>query len=135
MSDPSTKILIALVRQLLAIDAALGNPDGADDSRAFRACDRLRSPLSKLIGIGGFRSLLSRALALAGEDVPWLRGLHINADGSVEGLETEVDPREFNKGELALMTEFVGLLVAFIGPALTLQFLLDICPTIPDTNL
>ena len=136
MSDRSTPKLKAFARQLLAAEAASGNPAGAKDPRAFRACERLRGPLGKLIGIGGFRSLLSRALALAGEEVPLLRALHIKADGSLEDLETEaeLDPREVAAAEVVLVAQIAGLLVTFIGPALTLQLLRDIWPKIPDPN-
>src|SRR5688572_813839 len=45
---------------------------------------RLRAPLGALTGPQGFRSLLSRALALAAGEVRWLRAVHIKADGSLE---------------------------------------------------
>ncbi len=132
MSDRRTPKLEAFARQILACEPALGNPASAKDSRTFRTYEKLREPLGKLIGIGGFRSLLSRALALAGEDVPSLRALHVKADGSLEGLETELDSREVDAAELALMAQVAGLLVTFIGPALTMQLLRDIWPKIPD---
>ena len=139
MSNSASPKLKEFARQLLAAEAASGNPAGAKDPRAFRACERLRGPLGKLIGIGGFRSLLSRALARAGEEVPVLRALHIKADGSLEDLETEAeldprDPREVAAAEVALVAQIAGLLVTFIGPALTLQLLRDIWPKIPDPN-
>lgn len=134
MADSAPPELKAFARQLLACEAALGNPAGAKESSAFRACEKLRGPLCKLVGVGGFRSLLSRALALAGEDAPMLRALHIRADGALEGLETDLDPREAAAAEVVLMAQITGLLVTFIGPTLTLQLLLDIWPNIDDPN-
>jgi len=134
MSDSATPKLKAFARQLLACEAALGIPAGAKDSRAFRASEKLRGPLGKLVGISGFRALLSRALALGGEEAPVLRALHIRADGSLEDLEADLDPRKLAEGEVVLIAHIAGLLVTFIGPALTLQLLRDIWPKIPDPN-
>ncbi len=134
MSDSATPKLKAFARQLLACEAATRDPAGTKDSRAFRACEKLRGPLGKLVGISGFRALLSRALAVGGEEAPVLRALHIRADGSLEDLEAGLDPRKLAEGEVVLMAHIVGLLVTFIGPALTLQLLRDIWPKIPEPN-
>jgi len=133
MPNRAPKKLKSFARQLLACEAALPNPEGAGGSGPFRACERLRGPLGKFIGIVGFRALLSRALALAGEEAPILRGLHIRADGSLESLETDLRPGEVSAAEAVLVAQITELLVTFIGPALTLQLLRDIWPDIgPD---
>ncbi len=134
MSEPSAKKLKAFAQQLLACEAALGNPVGAKDSRAFRGLAKLRAPLSKLIGVGGFRALLSRAQALAGEEVNWLYALDLKADGLLDGLETELTASEVAAGEAALIAQMTGLLVTFIGPALTMQLLREIWPEIPTPD-
>ncbi|MEO6785319.1 MAG: hypothetical protein ABI318_04220, partial [Chthoniobacteraceae bacterium] len=59
-------------RRLLVCEAATTQPADVKDSAAFRVCEKLRGPLGKLMGIGGFRSLFSRALVLACTEVPWL---------------------------------------------------------------
>jgi hypothetical protein len=133
--NSDTPKLKKIARRLLAHDEALGKPAGTKDSESFHVCEKLREPLSRLTGVGGFRSLLSRALALAGAEVPWLRALHIKADGSLEGLgqlETKLDSREVAGGEVALVSQLLGLLITFIGPALTLQLLHDIWPEMND---
>ncbi len=134
MAVSTTPKLKAFARKILACEADLGIPAGAKESGPFRACEKLRGPLGKLVGVGGYRSLLSRALALAGEDAPSLSALHIRADGSLEGPETNLDPREAAAAEVVLMAQITGLLVTFIGPALTLQFLRDIWPKVEDPN-
>ena len=124
-----------LARQLLAHELSLGQPSDATDSLAFRVCDKLRQPLGKLTGVGGFRSLLSRALALAGAEVPWLRALHIKADGSLEGLdalEAKLGASAVAEGEVVLMSHLLALLFTFIGTGLTLQLLHDIWPKLDD---
>ena len=134
MSDSATPRLKKFARQILAFEAASRNPADAKDSEAFGAFGKLRGPLGKLIGIVGFRSLLSRALALGGEEVPWLHALQIKADGSMERMEAKPDSREAAEGEVVLMAHLVGLLETFIGLKLTLQLLQDIWPEIDDPN-
>jgi hypothetical protein len=117
--------------RLLAYDEVSDKSAGTDEFRGFRVCEKLRGHLNKLTGVGGFSSLLSRALALAGAEIPWLRKLGIKSDGSLEGLEelvTIIDSRQIADGEVALVSQLLALLITFIGPALTLQLLRDIWP-------
>lgn len=120
-----------LAKRLLAEEAAAGKRAGANESAAFRVCEKLRQPLGQLLGVAGFRALFSRALARANEEVPWLRALHIKADGTLEGLgelEAELDEDQIEGGELVLVARLLELLVTFIGPALTLRFIQDAWP-------
>ncbi len=133
----ATPKLKEFARRLLAHNAAWGKPAGTKDPENFPVCEKLREPLSKLTGVGGFRSLLSRALALSGEEISWLRALHIKADGSLEGLEKlemKSEPRDIAEGEVVLVAQLLGLLVTFIGPALTAGLLHDIWPKMSDLD-
>lgn len=97
----------------------------------FQVTERLRPHLATLMGHGGFRALLARALKLAGDEVSWLRGVQVNADGTLEGLATphgSLTPAEFREGRIVLLAQLLGLLVAFIGPALTSRLLGEIWP-------
>ena len=126
----------SFARRLLDYETTLDKTSGAI-ATGFPVCERLRGPLGKLVGIGGFRSLLSRALALAGAEVPWLRSLHIKADGSFEGMDellAKLDSHELAESEVALVSHIFGLLVTFIGPTLTLELLQDIWPKMDDLN-
>jgi len=83
--------------------------------------EKLRPHLAALMGNGGFRALLSRALALASAKVPGLRAVHVKADGTLEGLEelhAQLDSAEFFEGRVVLLAQLLGLLVAFIGEIL-----------------
>jgi hypothetical protein len=116
---------------LLAYEVTLGKPLGTKGVVAFRVVEKLRAPLGKLMGTGGFQSLLSRALTLANAEVAWLCKLHIKADGSWEGideLQVKLNAHMIANGEVAIVSQLLGLLVTFIGPALTLQLLQDIWP-------
>ncbi len=137
MSNSATPKLREFTRRLLAYEVASGKPANAKDSAAFRVCEELRQPLGKLLGIGGFRALLARALAVAGAEVPWLRALQIKADGCWEGLnelEGKLDPRAIAEGEVVLVSQLLALLVTFIGSALTLPLLHDIWPKMDDLD-
>jgi hypothetical protein len=92
------------------------------------------------MGDVGFRALLSHALALAAAEVPWLRAVHVKADSSFDGLdapEAQLDLEEIAEGRVVLLAELFGLLVAFIGEALTLRLVGDVWPelTFNDSDL
>ncbi len=118
-------------RLLLAYEEVSGKSANGKDSVAFRVCDNLRGPLGKLMGMEGFRSLLLRAQVLSCAEVPWLCELRVKVDGSLDGLEeleAGLDARAISEGEVVLVGQLLGLLVIFIGPALTLRLLHDIWP-------
>lgn len=108
-----------------AADASAGNKFAG----AFRVCERLRPHLATYMGSVGFRSLLSRALVLAGAEVAWLRLLQVKVDGSLEGLDklaVQVSPEEMAEGGVVLVTQVLDLLTAFIGQDLTLQMVREL---------
>ena len=132
-----------LVRKLLASEpAGLGSSHG-DAGPAVRACEKLRVPLTKLIGGAGFSSLLSRALALAKRQAPWLEALRVEADGSLSGFNNQQDSGAADTarhGGEVLVVELLGLLVTFIGWSLMLSLVREAWPDaavdtmIPDTE-
>ena len=101
---------------------------------AFPIADRLRPQLTMLMGQGGFRALLSRALALATTEVSWMGAVQVNADGDLEWLEalgSQLNAAEFLEGRVVLLAQLLGLLVALIGPGLTSSLVGEIWPQIP----
>jgi len=99
----------------------------------FPATDRMRPQLMRLMGNGGVRALLSRALVLATIETPWLSNAAINSSGDLGGLEdigAEVDPDAFLEGRVILLAQLLGLLVTFIGPTLTSGLVHEIWPHI-----
>jgi hypothetical protein len=104
----------------------------------FHVMDLLRPHLATLMGNGGFRALLARALVLASAEAPWLRAIRVSADGTLEGLETpdaRLNPVEFREGRVVLLAQLLGLLVAFIGPGLTLRLVGEIWPQLATDNM
>jgi len=121
-----------LARQLLADEPVLvGRPDD-DVEQAVRACERLRVPLIRLAGAGGFSSLLSRALALAAREAPELAALRISPDGSLEGSNKippdAISTEAVRQAGVILVAELLGLLVTLVGQPLTLGIVRDAWP-------
>ncbi|HJP90322.1 MAG TPA: hypothetical protein VJ875_00095 [Pyrinomonadaceae bacterium] len=138
MTKPTPPELRKLAQRILAIEAAGTQPADAESPAMFRVCEKLRRSLSRLTGLDGFRSLLSRALALAGEEVGWFKAVRVMSDGSLVGLdevEKQISPREIAKGEIILITKLMGLLVTFIGEGLTFRLLQQTWPEVSFDNL
>jgi hypothetical protein len=123
MNRPISKMR-ELSERLLNHEARAAKLAGASLEPGFDACEKLRPHLASFMGIAGFRALLSRAVALAGGSVPWLRAIHVRADGSLEGLaefHQQLAPEELFEGRAVLLTHILELLVAFIGGILTVR--------------
>lgn len=90
------------------------------------------------MGTGGFRAVLSRALAVSNGEAAWLRAIHVKPNGSLEGLkemETQVSRSQFIESSVVLLENMFGLLVAFIGEGLTFHIISDIWPKVSLENL
>ena len=124
--------LRSLAKHLTAYEVS-GPPSATSNPPAFRTIEKLRSYLAMLMGPSGSQALLSRALVLAAPEVPWLSRLRVVGDGEFEGLASalaELEAREFFAGETVVMAHILRLLVAFIGPALTLRLLKQLWPAL-----
>ena len=98
---------------------------------AFPVTDRIRPHLVPLMGVGGFRALLSRALVLASVEVAWLREVRVNGAGVLERAEplhASRGPAALLEGRIALLAQLLGLLVSFIGASLTARLMGEIWP-------
>jgi hypothetical protein len=96
---------------------------------AVQVCDRLRQPLSTLMGRAAFQSLLGRALTLAKREAGNLRDVKVKDDGSLEGLNGGADA-----AGLVIVASLVALLITFIGQPLTLRLLYDVWPALPGAD-
>ena len=131
MPSSTAPRLKGFARRLVVYETAAAKPSGAHKSAAFRVCEKLRQPLSRLAGLAGFRSLLSRALALANDEARWMKAIHVKADGSLEGLEeaqAQLSEDEIAEGEVILIAQLIGLLVTFIGAELTSRLVQEAWP-------
>ena len=105
----------------------------------FQVIDDLRPQLVNLMGMGGFRGLLSRAIALSGEEVRWLRAVHVKSDGTLTGFEehASLGAWQFAEGKFVLLARLLETLIALIGIGLTLRLMVETWPklSLGDLNL
>jgi hypothetical protein len=126
--------MLELAERLIEDEAAGATSSEAKIPVAFRVCEKLRRPLTTLAGAAGFRSLLWRALTLAKREAPSLGTLRVNADGSLEDVEPNLDHHDAEGGAL-LVAHLIGLLYMFIGETLTLRLMHDVWPDISFNTL
>ncbi len=127
-----------VAKQLILADAVRTQPPETGVADAFPVTGKLRPQLATLMGHAGVRALVGRALVLGVEEVSWLRALHVNADGDLEGLAAlgaQLDPADYLEGRVVLLAQLLGMLVAFIGPGLTSRLVGEIWPQLPLKDL
>ena len=110
-----------LAQRLVAYEGVGTGSVMADMHSVSRVCDKLRRPITTLAGAAGFRSLLARALTLAKRESPVLGAWEVQADGSLQGLNGEAA-----QSGAVLIAHLIGLMITFIGEALTLRLLHDV---------
>jgi hypothetical protein len=130
MRSSDTPTTRELAQRLLAYEEVETGPAMADMHAVGRVCDKLRRPLTTLVGAAGFRSLLTRALILAKQESPVLDAWEVKADGSLEGL----NGKAAQMGAV-LLAHLIGLMITFIGESLTLRLLQDVWLDLPDSEV
>src|SRR5664279_2414260 len=118
---------------LLTYEAIASKASEPVESATLRVYEKLRQSLSEFVGVAGFYSLSSRALALAKPEAPSLNAARISGDGALQGLgeiETQIDMDKDLAGEggIILIARLLGLLRIFLGEALTLSLLRNSWP-------
>ena len=123
--------------RLMAYEARENKSAETKTPAVFPVAEKLRPHLATLMGTFGFRSLLSRALALASMEVSWLGTVEIKANGALPELDelaAKVSPADICEGRIVLLTQLLGLLVAFIGTNLTRQLVQEAWPKLPRSK-
>jgi hypothetical protein len=126
-----------LARQLLDYEAAAGDTSEPVESAVIRVCEKLRLPLSAIVGVADYRSLLSRALMLAKLEAPSLSAVQVTTDGSLQDLSEigpQIDQKSSGNGGVILLAQLLGLFLTFLGTALTLQLLENVSPPLKSTT-
>jgi hypothetical protein len=134
----STHEIRSFAKHLIAYEALGNGSSEKSKSLDFHVLEKLHPYLAALMGSGGFQALLSRSLALATAEVPWLSAVQVKAEGALEGVEKlhgQLDPDRFLEGQVVLLAQLLGLLKAFIGEILTLRLLRDVWPKFPLNDL
>ena len=133
--NSATPAIRELARRLLALEAPHAANAAADGRETAQACEKLRVPLVKLAGSAGYRSLISRAIAVAKTEFPALDPVQVRLDGSLDGLD-EIAQKDVQAGTVVLI-QLLSLLVTFIGEPLTRVLVRDAWPgaALEKTNL
>jgi hypothetical protein len=121
----------SFAKRLITCEADESHSNNNHAPDVLNVCEKLRPQLATLMGNAGFRALVSRSLALASAEVPWLRAVQVKPDGSLEGLEeihTQLSSDARFVGRVALLAQLLGLMVAFIGENLTLRLVREAWP-------
>ena len=94
----------------------------------------LRPNLLTLMGRGGLRTLVARALFLVSHRFPALWGVRTIDDGTLVGLEdacATLSDSEFDEVRLLFLTEILLLLLEFLGPGMTRAVISESWPHAP----
>ena len=70
---------------------------------------------------------------MAAKEVRWLNAVRVQPDGSLTGLgevEAQLSHEEITNGETILVAHLLGLLVTFVGEALTLRLVRNVWPEV-----
>ena len=128
--EQATPAVRDLARLLLVLEANQSeHAVGGEAQVVLNAFDKLRLHLSKFVGVAGFQALLARALALAKTEADWLAAVRVKTDATLEGFRetAQQQPAEVvAAGSVVLLALLLGLLVTFIGEALTLRLVGDV---------
>ena len=97
---------------------------------------QIRPNLLVLMGSGGFRALVARALFLVSRDFPEFRHVTPDDDGNLIGLEeacSTLDDAGLREVFVSILTEILLLLFELLGAGVTLAVIGDTWPqTLPD---
>ena len=116
MIEPRTSVL-QLATEL--VEAELASRAGA-----WHVTVRLHVSLARLVGANGFDVLLARALVLAKRSHPVLARFVVRPGGKVDGAaDPAADQAAVERAAVAVVANFVELLVVLIGEDLTMRLL------------
>ncbi|MCP9495856.1 MAG: hypothetical protein MSG64_15515 [Pyrinomonadaceae bacterium MAG19_C2-C3] len=131
----ATPELLELARRLLAHEAKQSRPRG-NAAAMKRACERLSEPVNSLVGAGGLRALVARALYLAKQEFAWLEGVKAdetavcsfsNLDEATAGQPAD----EASRGTAQILANIIWLLVTFIGDDIVLRLVHETWSDVP----
>ena len=118
-----------LARSLVASEAASKVASLHSEPVTVRVYERLRRQLGAPVGADGFKSLATRALALARSESPRLRAVQVMANGTLLGLsevESQSNPDEDGEAGIILIAQLIGLFLTLLGEATTLRLMEDL---------
>jgi hypothetical protein len=129
----ATPQLRALARRLFAREAKNSRSLVALAEAMEKSCGRLHARLDPLIGAGGFRALLARALHLAAKEFPWLDAIRVEERPAcdLKGVREAVRGQEassVNEAFALALANIIWLLVTFIGQDIAFGLIQEVWP-------
>jgi len=140
MISPETR---DLAHRLLTYEASAVKSSVPMEYPTLRTYEKLRQCLAALTGVVGFQSIAVRALVLAQREDSNLSSVRVNAEGVLQGLDEVEHPGNVEQGPVGiqhahkdavgeagviLIAHILGLLIVFLGEALTLSLLRNAWP-------
>jgi len=130
--------LAEFARRLLLHEAGEGQRTEDLANAMERACQALHAQLTPLVSGAGFNALLGRAVKLAARDYSFLAATSVitNPTCSFDGLRQAAEGREpadVADALVAILANFIWLLVLFIGENLGLRKVHEVWPDVPFT--
>jgi hypothetical protein len=98
----------SIAKGLVALETPRRGSSATKSPAGFRVAEKLRPHLANLMGDGGYRALLARALALASAEVSWLGAVRVKTDGSFEKFSQAVNELQEKMG-ISSKTEYERL--------------------------
>jgi hypothetical protein len=136
MTTPPT--MRDLAHRLFAYEVVAGKTSEPVEFATLRVYEKLRQSLSAFAGVAAFESLAFRALTQAKSEAPSLWAVQVAEGESLQGLgefEPQIDmdkdlSGEFPAGDggIVLIARLLGLLLIFLGEAITLSLLRNAWP-------
>lgn len=120
-------------RNIIDHEGRVNPPPAEIGPTSLPVIDKLRPILATFMGRAGYHALISRAVVLTRDEVPWLGDVGITADGSLENFAGLAAKQESADSEI-LLAHLIGLLVAFIGEVLTLRLVRELWQDFPIDN-
>jgi hypothetical protein len=127
-----------LAKQILAYEHEANSSSVPPSHLEFRVIEKLNFYFVALMGSYAYRVVLSRALATASEEVPWLSKISVNQDRMLEGwseLEKSMAPDVLFEGRVVLLARLLEFLITFVGETMTLRMLRDVWPKVSAQDL
>jgi len=124
--ENGSKTLDQILQRLLQDEKrSAKNPEEA----VLHSFEKTRKHISRIMGMAGYRAILSRALQLSQNKDPALAALNITEDGKLEGVDLDEASSQLNmESAEILFGTFFRLLATFIGEELAVNILSDILP-------
>jgi len=122
----SSETLDAILQRLLQNEKRSAK---SPEEAVLHSFEKMRKHISKIMGMAGYKAILSRALQLSRNKDPSLAELKITEDGKLEGVTSDEASAQLDmKSAEILFGVFFHLLATFIGEELTVNILSDILP-------